>query len=203
MGWGWRRRQDSTPTSQRCSPTVLARYTDLVTLPKEFEFLGSGWVLITLTVLLVIEEVVDKIPGADHLNDVVQTVVRPVSGAVLFAAGSEDAPGRHTWSLPAWGSSPLGVHATKAAGRVVNVSTGGIGAPVVSVIEDIVSLTGAIVSDIVAPVLVILFVIAFVWLLVVILRKRRERRERRRRLPFRPEDRSARSPSRAPHTVCP
>lgn len=159
---------------------VLARYTDLVTLPKEFEFLGSGWVLITLAVLLVIEEVVDKIPGADHLNDVVQTVVRPVSGAVLFAAGSEDAFGRHTWlALGVGFVAALGVHATKAAGRgVVNVSTGGIGAPVVSVIEDIVSLTGAVVA-IVAPVLVILFMIAFVWLLVVILRKRRERRERK------------------------
>ncbi|HOT80392.1 MAG TPA: DUF4126 domain-containing protein [Microthrixaceae bacterium] len=159
---------------------LLARYTDLVTLPKEFEFLSSGWVLITLTVLLVIEEVVDKVPGADHLNDVVQTVVRPVSGAVLFAAGSEDAFGRHTWlALGVGFVAALGVHATKAAGRgVVNVSTGGIGAPVVSVIEDIVSLTGAVVA-IVAPVLVILFVIAFVWLLVVILRKRRERRERK------------------------
>mgnify|MGYP003419318202 CR=1 FL=1 len=80
---------------------VLARYTDLVTLPKEFEFLGSGWVLITLTVLLVIEEVVDKIPGADHLNDVVQTVVRPVSppGRRTRSAGT---PG----SRSAWGSSP-------------------------------------------------------------------------------------------------
>lgn len=159
---------------------LLARYTDLVTLPKEFEFLGSGWVLATLTVLLLVEEVVDKIPGADHLNDIVQTVVRPASGAVLFAAGSEEAFGNHPWlALGVGFVAALGVHATKAAGRgVVNVSTGGIGAPVVSVLEDVVSLVGAIVA-IVAPILVIVFVAAFVWLLVVVLRRRRDRRERK------------------------
>ena len=159
---------------------LLARYTDLVTLPKEFAFLSSGWVLVTLTVLLVVEEVVDKIPGADHLNDIVQTVVRPASGAVLFAAGSEEAFGRHTWlALGVGFVAALGVHATKSAGRgVVNVSTAGFGAPVVSVIEDVVSLVGAVIA-IVAPILVIGFIVAFVWLLVVILRKRRQRSERR------------------------
>ena len=35
-----------------------------------------------------IEFVVDKVPGADHVNDVVQTFVRPAAGAVLFAANS-------------------------------------------------------------------------------------------------------------------
>lgn len=159
---------------------LLARFTDLVTLPKEFEFLSSGWVLLVLTVLLVVEEVVDKIPGVDHVNDIVQTLVRPTSGAVLFAAGSKDAFGKHTWlALLVGFIAALGVHATKSAGRgVVNVSTAGIGAPVVSVIEDILSFAGAIVA-ILAPILVILFVIAFVWSLVVILRKRRERRERK------------------------
>jgi len=157
---------------------LLARYTDLVTLPKEFEFLSSGWVLAALTVLLVVEEVVDKIPGADHVNDIVQTLVRPASGAVLFAAGSEEAFGRHTWlALLVGFVAALGVHGTKAAGRgVVNVSTGGIGAPVVSVIEDVVSFVGALVA-IVAPILVILFVAAFAVALWAILKRRRERRD--------------------------
>jgi len=174
---------------------LLARYTDLVTLPKEFAFLSSGWVLLALAVLLVVEEVVDKIPGADHLNDIVQTVVRPASGAVLFAAGSQEAFGTHTWlALLVGFVAALGVHGTKAAGRgVVNVSTAGFGAPVVSVIEDVVSLVGAIVA-IVAPILVIFFVVAFVWLLVVILRRRRERRERRA---------TARTGAEPPHTVGP
>lgn len=174
---------------------VLARYTDLVTLPPEFEFLSSGWVLVTLSVLLVIEEVVDKIPGADHVNDVVQTLIRPVSGAVLFAAGSEEAFGDRTWlALVVGFVAALGVHATKAAGRgVVNVTTVGTGAPVVSVAEDGLSLSVAIVA-IVAPILVIGFVAFFAWALWVVLRRRRERRERRV---------AARTGSGAPPTVGP
>jgi len=156
---------------------LLARYTELVTLPDEFAFLNSGWVLATLTVLLLIEEVVDKIPGADHVNDIVQSLVRPASGAVLFAAGSEEAFGDHTWlALLVGFIAALCVHGTKAAGRgVINVSTGGIGAPVASVIEDVLSLAGAIIA-IVAPILVIVFIAGFVWVSVVIVRKRRERR---------------------------
>ena len=156
---------------------LLARYTELVTLPDEFAFLSSGWVLATLTVLLLIEEVVDKIPGADHVNDLVQSLVRPASGAVLFAAGSEEAFGDHTWlALLVGFIAALCVHGTKAAGRgVINVSTGGIGAPVASVIEDVLSLAGAIIA-IVAPILVIVFIAGFVWVSVVIVRKRRERR---------------------------
>lgn len=174
---------------------VLARYTDLVTLPPEFEFLSSGWVLATLVALLAVEEVVDKIPGVDHLNDVVQTLVRPVSGAVLFAAGSEEAFGDRTWlALGVGFVAALGVHATKAAGRgVVNVSTGGVGAPVASLTEDALSLVGAVVA-IVAPILVLAFIALFAWALWVILRRRRARRARRA---------AARTPSGVPPTVGP
>ena len=155
---------------------LLARYTDLVTLPSEFAFLERGWVLATLVVLLVIEEVVDKIPGADHVNDIVQTIVRPTSGAVLFAAGSEEAFGRHTWIALAVGFVvALTVHATKATARgAVNVSTVGMGAPVVSVVEDVLSLVGAIVA-IVAPILVIVFIVFFGWIVWRLVRRRRAR----------------------------
>lgn len=154
---------------------LLARFTDLVTLPKEFEFLSSGWVLATLTVLLVIEEVVDKIPGADHINDVVQSVVRPASGAVLFAAGSEQIFGDNTWLALLVGLVvALTVHSTKAIGRgAVNVTTAGVGAPVASVIEDVVSLTTAIVA-IVAPILILGFIAVFAWAARAVYRRRRQ-----------------------------
>ena len=61
---------------------VLAQFTDRVHLPAELAFLDRTWVLVTLLLLLVVEEIVDKIPGADHLNDIVQTAVLPASGAV-------------------------------------------------------------------------------------------------------------------------
>ncbi len=41
-----------------------------------------------LAVLLAVEMVADKVPVVDHVNDVVQTVVRPTAGGLAFGAGS-------------------------------------------------------------------------------------------------------------------
>ena len=47
------------------------------------ERLQNPYVLAGLVLLTAWEIAVDKVPGADHLNDIVGTVIRPVSGAVL------------------------------------------------------------------------------------------------------------------------
>ena len=39
--------------------------------------------------LLAVEVVADKVPVVDHVNDVVQTVVRPTAGGLAFGAGSD------------------------------------------------------------------------------------------------------------------
>src|SRR4029078_8556477 len=57
-------------------------------LSAPFDVLTSWWVIGALVILLIIEIVVDNIPGADHINDVIQTFVRPTAGAVLFAANT-------------------------------------------------------------------------------------------------------------------
>ena len=107
-----------------------------------------------LAVLLAVEVLADKVAGVDSINDVIQTVVRPAAGAVLFAGSI----GLLT-DLPPWVGVVAGllvaggVHATKAAVRpAVTVSTGGLGNPVVSAIEDAVSLVVSVLA-ILAPVL--------------------------------------------------
>jgi hypothetical protein len=101
-------------------------------------------------------------------------VVRPAAGALLFAGsvGIVD-------DGPPWWSFLLGlitagsVHATKATLRpVVNVATVGIGAPVVSTIEDGFSLTSTVLA-IVAPVLVLALIALMIWLVVRLLHRRR------------------------------
>src|SRR6266498_1120904 len=52
---------------------LLARFTTLLKLNEPFDLLTNGWVLGVLAVLVLIEMAVDKIPGADHLNDVLGT----------------------------------------------------------------------------------------------------------------------------------
>jgi hypothetical protein len=163
---------------------ALSRWTDLVDTPAGWEWLGNGWVLTVLTVLLVLEVVADKIPGVDSINDVVQTVVRPAAGGIAFGAGSSSQtavvsdPGAFVQSGQ-WVPVVVGivlalvVHGATATARpVVNVATLGAGAPVVSTVEDVTS-AGLSFAAILAPLLCLL---GLVGLVVVWFRFRARRR---------------------------
>jgi len=65
-----------------------ARFFDWVQLPPAWAWLSNEWVLVVIGVLLVLEVVADKVPMVDHVNDIVQTVVRPTAGGIVFGAGS-------------------------------------------------------------------------------------------------------------------
>jgi len=155
---------------------LLARFTDLLTLEPPWDTLESWWVIGVLAVLLVIEMLVDKVPAVDSINDAIQTFVRPVAGAILFAASagiiSEASP---VLSLVCGLLIAGGVHAAKATARpIVTGTTAGTLNPVVSVLEDIVSLVVSIVA-IVVPVLALLMLAVAI---VLFIRWRRRRRER-------------------------
>jgi hypothetical protein len=155
---------------------LLARFTPLVTLNEPYDALSSWWVIGTLAVLLIVEILVDKVPAADTVNDIIQTFIRPTAGAILFAA-TTNAIGLHPILAAICGVILAGgVHAVKAGGRAaITATTAGAGNPVVSTIEDAISL-GTSVLAIVAPYLVAaLIVIAlalFTWWYV----RRRQRR---------------------------
>ena len=171
---------------------LLARFTDAIDLPGGWQWLSNGWVLLILAVLLAVEVVADKVPVVDHMNDVVQTVVRPTAGGLAFGAGSSSQTvtvsdpgaffGSHQWVPVAAGVLiALCVHGLKAASRpVVNASTAGVGAPVASTAEDITSVVLSVLA-ILLPVLVllglVLLVLGGVW---VFRRRRRRKREGRR-----------------------
>ncbi|MEV6926209.1 DUF4126 domain-containing protein [Dactylosporangium sp. NPDC051485] len=166
---------------------VLARYTDLITLPSNWAWMDNGWTLTIVAVLLAIEFVADKVPMVDHVNDILQTFVRPTAGGLAFGAASSSQtvtvsdPGSffsgHQWvPIVAGGLISLVVHGMKAATRpVVNATTVGFGAPIVSTIEDVLSVALSLVA-IVLPVVVLLFLVliflSFGWLM-----RRRKRRK--------------------------
>jgi hypothetical protein len=169
---------------------LLARFTDVVELPAQWAWLENPWVLVVLGVLLVLDVVADKVPAVDHVNDVVQTFVRPTAGGIVFAAGSSSETPALTDPGEFFTSSAvvpfiiglvlaLSTHLAKASGRaVVNVSTAGIGAPVVSTIEDVSALTMTALA-ILVPVLVIVFLLILV-AMVIWLRRRLAQRRRER-----------------------
>ncbi len=152
---------------------LLARFTNFITLTPPFDLLTNEWVIGALIVLLAIETLADKIPGVDHVNDVVQTFVRPTAGAILFAANANVLRDINPIIPLVAGLIIAGsVHATKATARpVVNVATLGVGAPVVSIIEDLIAFVTSLVA-IFAPFAIILFVFLFLLVLYKLLTRR-------------------------------
>ncbi|MDG4805027.1 DUF4126 domain-containing protein [Micromonospora sp. WMMD980] len=169
---------------------LLARYTNLIELPSGWQWLGNGWVLLILAVLLAVEVVADKVPVVDHVNDMVQTVVRPTAGGLAFGAGSGSETvtvsdpdtffSTHQWVPVVVGVLiALGVHLLKAAARpVINATTAGFGAPVASTAEDATSVVMSVVA-ILLPVLVLVFAVGLVAFVAWLFRRRGERRRER------------------------
>jgi uncharacterized membrane protein len=166
---------------------LLARYTDVVVLPQAYTWMESGWALAIGTVLLLAEVVLDKVPAVDSVNDAVQSFIRPAMGGVVFAATSAAAEvDRSAWMQQhAWVGVVLGVvlsgvvHSGKTVARpAINAGTLGVGAPVVSTLEDSASV-GLSLLAVFVPVLVVvaLLVIAVglgrIWLAMHRWRRRR------------------------------
>jgi large-conductance mechanosensitive channel len=170
---------------------LLGRYTHLITLPGPWAWLTNGWVLGILAILLAIEFVADKIPIVDHINDVVQTIVRPTAGGLAFGAASSAQTvtvsdpsaffATHQWvPIVAGVAISFIIHSAKASARpVINAGTAGLGAPIVSTVEDVVSVLMSLVA-IIFPVLIVLFLILLVWLFIAVRRWRRRRRQEKR-----------------------
>jgi hypothetical protein len=135
-------------------------------LPEGWAWLSNPWVLGILAVLLVIEVVADKIPAVDSVNDVVQTLVRPAAGGLVFGSSSTASTvavtdpaeffATNQWVPIVVGAViALAVHAGKTALRpAANAATAGVAAPVVSTIEDVGAI-GMSLLAIVAPLLVL------------------------------------------------
>jgi hypothetical protein len=159
---------------------LLARFTDLIKLRSPWNALENSWVLVILAILLLIETLVDKIPAVDTINDVIQTFIRPAAGAILFAAGSNVISEISPVAAMICGLLVAGgVHAAKATARpMITASTAGMGNPVVSALEDVISGVSAFLA-VVLPVLAAIFIAAliglFLWWRVRKLRRRAER----------------------------
>ena len=64
------------------------RATDRLTLHAPYDAISSNIGIALLVLLLSIEIAVDKVPGIDHVNDLIQTVVRPAAGVLVALAST-------------------------------------------------------------------------------------------------------------------
>jgi len=146
---------------------LLGRFTDLITLKSPWNTLESPWIIGILAVLLVVEIFADKVPAVNHINDVIQTFVRPAAGAIVFAASANVISGIHPVVALILGILVAGsIHTVKsvAVRPAVTASSAGLASAPVSAAEDLVSTVVSLVS-IIVPALLLLFVLAlFFWL---------------------------------------
>ena len=151
------------------------RATTRVTLNAPYDVLSSNLGIAILIVLLTIEVAVDKVPGIDHLNDLIQSFVRPAAGAIAAAAATGGVAAINPAIMVLVGVVLAGsVNAVKVTTRpAVTVGTAGIFNPIVSLAEDAVAVLASIVA-IFLPFLVILFLALFAVSSILLLRRVRQ-----------------------------
>ena len=158
---------------------LLARFTGLIELSDPWSALTSWWIIGLLTVLLAVEELADKIPAIDSINDVVQTLVRPTAGAIVFAATTQSTIKMHPVLAFGCGVILAGtVHVVKTGARpVVTAMSIGTANPVVSTVEDVVATVTSFVA-VIFPYLVVVWLILLIAAIIMVIRWRRQRMRR-------------------------
>jgi uncharacterized membrane protein len=147
---------------------VIAHYTNWIHLSPPFDVLGNAWVLIVISVLLIVEMLADKFPAVNHLNDVVQTVIRPAAGAVVFAASAHVITDINPIIALICGLLVAGsIHTVKAVAvrPAVTATTGGAANVPVSIAEDVIATVLSILAVLI-PVLVGVFLVLFTALII-------------------------------------
>jgi len=153
---------------------LLARYTNLIKLTSPWDTLTSPWIIGLLIVLLAIEFFADKFPAINHINDALQTFVRPVAGAIVFAASAKVFSNIHPVIALAAGLLVAGsVHLVKAAAvrPAITATTAGAGNVPVSMAEDIVSTVLSILSILVPVLIAILLILFTSWVIWILWRR--------------------------------
>lgn len=152
----------------------MAHYTDLIKLSSPWDTLANPWILILLGVLVIIEMLADKIPAINHINDLIQTIVRPTAGAIVFAASARVLTNLHPVLALGCGLLIAGsVHVVKSAAvrPAVTATTGGTANIPVSIAEDILAMVTSLLA-VLLPVMVGVFILLVVAVIIWWFKKR-------------------------------
>jgi hypothetical protein len=148
----------------------------LLHLGPSFHFLASDRALLIFGAATLIELVGDKVPAVDHALDAIGTPLRPAAGALLAASvlGTVSDPLTALVLGTAVGApSALVPHALKTALRAASTAfTGGLANPVLSLVEDALSVLTFVLALLV-PLLVVALLGIAVYLALRLLRRRR------------------------------
>jgi hypothetical protein len=153
---------------------LLARFTHLINLTSPWDALQSWWAIGVLVILSLVEFFADKFPAVNHVNDIIQTLIRPTAGAILFAASAKVITDVHPVVSIILGILVAGsVHAVKsvAVRPAVTATTGGAGNVPVSIAEDVVSTILSIVAAVMPVLIAVILVLVGAWVVLLIWRR--------------------------------
>ena len=155
--------------------SILARFTNLIELDKPWDTLTSWWIIGLLILLSLIEFFADKFPAVNHINDIIQTFVRPTAGAIVFAASAKVITDIHPVLSLATGLLVAGgIHATKslAVRPAVTATTGGAGNIPISILEDVISTALSILAVVIPVVVACALIVITSWIVWKFQKKR-------------------------------
>ena len=170
---------------------IAVRWLHVYKVNPSFAFITQDWFIIALAILTIVDFVANKIPLIDHAWDVTHTVIRPIAGAIVAAASTNQLPGPGTIfsmmsihpalgaiilaasSIPVAGIGLLIIlllggilaalsHTAKATTRLVSTfTTAGFFNPVLSILEDGIVFI-AILLSLFAPIVMLILLVLFV-----------------------------------------
>ena len=144
--------------------------TGNITLPAELEVLTNPMVMTAAGFMYCVEFFADKIPGVDSSWDTIHTFIRIPAGAMLASSAVGDVtPVIELTSAILGGSLAAGTHFTKSGSRLlINTSPEPFTNWTASITEDIIVI-GGLWAALYHPVLFIIGLIAFIFLMIWLL----------------------------------
>jgi len=124
------------------------RLTNQIELAEPYDMISSTPGIIVILMLLPIELLADKLPGVDHVSDVIHTFIRPLVGAFIGAAVADASQDLNVYVAALLGlGGAASTHTAKMSTRpVITVSTGGVGNPIASMIEDLIATVASVIA---------------------------------------------------------
>ncbi len=139
-----------------------------VKLPGGLDVLDNWWIIGVAGGLYIVEFFADKVPYIDSVWDVVHTFIRVPAGAVMaWAAVSDMDPSIVITATLIGGGLAFSSHGTKATARIAaNLSPEPVSNWILSLVEDVIAVGGAILAvfaPVVIAIVLVIFVFFFIW----------------------------------------
>lgn len=153
---------------------LLSRFGYL-DLGHSFEWMAKTPALVVFGSAVAFEVIADKVPVVDHALHAAESFVKPVAGTLVAASmfTNLDPTMAVVLGLIGGGTIAGAIHAAKGTTRVASTAiTGGLGNPVLSILDDILAVGGIILAFL-APLLAALIVVVLVVGVIRLLTRRR------------------------------